>query len=326
MRILITGGAGFIGSHLAERLLSLGHEIVCLDNFNDFYDPTLKRRNIVKALSHHCYTLVKGDILDRELLDKVMGDNFEAVVHLAAYAGVRPSIERPDIYQRVNVEGTLNLLERCRLNSIPRFIFASSSSVYGGRTEVPFRETDDVMQPISPYAATKVAGEALCYTYHHLFSLNVHCLRFFTVYGPRQRPEMAIHLFAAQMMRNEALPVFGDGTSARDYTYISDIVRGVVASIERCRGFAVINLGGSSATSLNELIARLAARLKKKPILNRRPSQPGDVPITFADVTRAKELLGYAPQVGIEEGIDRFCAWFEKQHAVGDGCQEQEIK
>ncbi len=309
MRILVTGAAGFIGSHLAERLLSAGHEVVGLDNFNDFYDPDIKRKNIEKALSDWGYTLVKGDILDGDLLDKVFDDAFDAVVHLAAWAGVRPSIERPDVYQKVNIEGTLNLLERCKLGKIPRFVFASSSSVYGGRRDVPFKESDDVTRPISPYAATKAAGEALCYTYHHLFGLNVHALRFFTVYGPRQRPEMAIHRFAVNMLRHEPITVFGDGQSARDYTYIDDIVDGLVASVERCSGFEVINLGGSKTTTLKQLVELLGRRLKTTALINWMDDQPGDVPITFADVEKAKKILGYAPKVNIQEGIDRFCAW-----------------
>ncbi len=318
MRILITGGAGFIGSHLAERLLNEKHEVVCLDSFNDFYDPSLKRRNIEKALSSSSYTLITGDILDCNLLDKVFAKQFDAVVHLAAYPGVRPSIERPDIYQRVNVEGTINLLEQCRLRKVPKFVFASSSSVYGGRTSVPFLETDNVMHPISPYAATKVAGEAFCHTYHQLFDLNIYALRFFTVYGPRQRPEMAIHLFANHILRGEPLPVFGDGRSARDYTYIDDIVTGVVKSIERCKGFEVINLGGSKITSLNKLISLLAKRLNTEPIIKRSSDQPGDVPITFADIARAEKILEYVPKVGIVEGIDQFCTWLLDQRTSQD--------
>ncbi len=316
MKVLLTGGAGFIGSHLAERLLAAGHDVVCLDNFNDFYDPAIKKRNIERALASPGYTLVTGDILDRDLLDRLFDKQcgIDCIAHLAAYAGVRPSIERPEIYQRVNIEGTLNLLERARIYEVPRFVFASSSSVYGGRTEVPFCETDDVMRPISPYAATKVAGEALCHTHHHLFGLAVHVLRFFTVYGPRQRPEMAIHLFAGKLLRGEPVRIFGDGHSSRDYTYIDDIVSGVVASIERCAGFEVINIGGSRTTSLDDLIAILARRLDVTPVIEREPDQPGDVPVTFADVSRAARLLGYRPEVGIEEGIDRFCSWLENTH------------
>ena len=313
MRVLVTGGAGFIGSHLAERLLLADHEVVCLDNFNDFYDPELKRRNIEKALSYNHYTLAVGDILDKDLLNKLFSDPFDAVVHLAAYAGVRPSIMRPAKYQRMNVEGTVNLLEQCRMKEVPKFIFASSSSVYGGRTTVPFQETDDVTRPISPYAATKVAGEALCHTYHYLFGMNIHALRFFTVYGPRQRPEMAIHLFANRIQRGETIAVFGDGKSARDYTYIDDIVDGVTASVDRCSGYEIINIGGSKTTSLMDLVKMLSNRLNKPPIIQQMPDQPGDVPITYADVTKAKNLLGYAPQTDIVQGIEKFCAWLKTQ-------------
>lgn len=318
MRILVTGAAGFIGSHLAEKLLNAGHDVVGLDNFNDFYDPDIKRKNIEKALLVRGYTLIKGDILDRELLDKVFDGAFDVVVHLAAWAGVRPSIERPDVYQKVNIEGTLNLLERCRLAKIPRFVFASSSSVYGGRKDVPFKETDDITHPISVYAATKAAGEALCYTYHHLFGLNIHALRFFTVYGPRQRPEMAIHRFAAHMLKHEPITVFGAGDSARDYTYIDDIVDGLSAAVERCSGFEVINLGGSKTTTLETLVKLLGARLDVSPRIRRMPDQPGDVPITFADVSKAQRILGYSPKVGIEEGIDKFCTWLLENRLEDD--------
>lgn len=322
MRILITGGAGFIGSHLAERLLDLKHEIVCLDNFNDFYDPGLKRRNIEKAFWSNRYTLISGDILDEELLDKVFQDHFDAVIHLAAYAGVRPSIERPATYERNNVAGTLNLLERCRLRRVEKFIFASSSSVYGGRKEVPFKETDNVMNPISPYAATKVAGEALCFTYHHLYDINIHALRFFTVYGPRQRPEMAIHLFADNMLDGEPITLFGDGQSSRDYTYVDDIVNGIVASVERCAGFEIINLGGSRTTSLKTLVELLGKRLGVTPTVRHENQRPGDVPITYADTSRAEKRLGYVPKTDIKEGIDKFCAWLEESREREENAED----
>ena len=331
MRILITGGAGFIGSHLAERLLDSNMEVVCLDNFNDFYDPGLKRRNIEKAFWSNRYTLISGDILDEELLDKIFSEPFDAVVHLAAYAGVRPSIERPKIYEKVNVRGTLNLLERCRRHDVKKFVFASSSSVYGGRRHVPFRETDDISKPISPYAASKVAGEALCFTYHHLFDIHIHALRFFTVYGPRQRPEMAIHLFADNMLRGEPITLFGDGESSRDYTYIDDIIDGVVASLEKCEGFEIINLGGSKTTSLNSLVSFISRRLAIEPLVEHTGDQPGDVPITFADVTHASSLLGYSPKIDIKTGIDRFCEWLleerkkrlEEESSVSESDDEQ---
>ncbi|MBN2341734.1 MAG: NAD-dependent epimerase/dehydratase family protein [Deltaproteobacteria bacterium] len=314
MKILVTGGAGFIGSHLCERLLGRGHQVVCLDNFNNFYDPKIKRDNILTALKSPDYTLVEGDILNTKLLDTLFETPFDAVVHLAAYAGVRPSIQDPQLYQKVNLEGTVNLLEQCRRHDIRKFVFASSSSVYGGRTEVPFRESDNIMHPISPYAATKAAGEAICYSFHHLFGIHMHLLRFFTVYGPRQRPEMAIHLFARQMLENQPIKMFGNGESCRDYTYIDDIIDGVTASTENCNGFEVLNLGGSRTTSLKQLIELIANGLNITPIIDQLPNQAGDVPITFADVSKAQRIIGYAPKVPIEEGMRRFCRWLLEKH------------
>ncbi|MCU0664768.1 MAG: GDP-mannose 4,6-dehydratase [Myxococcota bacterium] len=314
MKVLVTGGAGFIGSHLVERLLEQGHEVVCLDNFNDFYEPRIKRRNVQTAFTNPGYTLIDGDILERELLERVfLEGRFETVVHLAAYAGVRPSIESPELYQKVNIEGTINLLEQCRAHGVGRFVFASSSSVYGGRSQVPFRETDDVMRPISPYAATKVAGEALCFTYHHLFGIHTHALRFFTVYGPRQRPEMAIHLFARRILDGEPILLFGDGTAARDYTFVGDIVEGVARSVQTVEGYEVINLGGSRSTTLARLVELLEARLHRKAIIERGPDQAGDVPVTFAEIDKARRLLGYESRTDMEKGIDLFCSWLEKE-------------
>ena len=312
MRILVTGGAGFIGSHLVGKLIERGDEVVCLDNFNDFYDPAIKRKNVGEFAGSGLFTLEEGDILDAAFLDGVFQNSFDVVVHLAAYAGVRPSIENPALYSRVNIEGTLNLLECCRKNDVDRLVFASSSSVYGGRKEVPFLETDNVMSPISPYAATKAAGEILCHTYHHLYGISVHALRFFTVYGPRQRPEMAIHLFASQMRKGEPVKVFGDSLSSRDYTYITDIVDGLTASVDRCSGFEVINLGGSATTTLFDLVQMIGASLGVTPEPEQLPAQPGDVPITFADVSKAARLLDYAPKVTIENGIALFCDWMKQ--------------
>ena len=313
MKILVTGGAGFIGSHLCDRLLSKGHLVVCLDNFNDFYDPQIKRQNIQPALASANYRLAEGDILDTAFLDGVFDSSIDVVVHLAAYAGVRPSIQNPSLYQKVNLEGTVNLLEQCRKHNILKFVFASSSSVYGGRTEVPFRETDNIMNPISPYAATKAAGEAICYSYHHLFNIQMHLLRFFTVYGPRQRPEMAIHLFAQQMIDNRPVRLFGDGESSRDYTFIDDIIDGVTACTENCAGFEVLNLGGSRTTSLKRLVELISSEMGITPIIEWLPDQPGDVPITFADVSRAGAVIDYEPKVPIEEGVRRFCEWKKAQ-------------
>jgi UDP-glucuronate 4-epimerase len=311
MQVLLTGGAGFIGSWVGERLLDQGHEVVCLDNFNAFYDPELKRANVAAALARPGYELCEGDITDRALLAELFGRRrFDAIVHLAAWAGVRPSIQRPEIYEEVNVGGTLNLLQQARATGVGRFVFASSSSVYGGRDDPPFREDDPVARPVSPYAATKRAGELLCYTWHHLFGLNVTCLRFFTVYGPRQRPEMAIHAFTRLMHRGEPVPVYGDGSSSRDYTYIDDIVDGTVRALERCEGYGIVNLGESRTTTLSRLVALIAEALGVEPRIEHHPDQPGDVPITFADVSLAREKLGYDPRVPVEIGVPRFVEWY----------------
>lgn len=314
MRILLTGAAGFIGSNLADRLLDSGHNVLGLDNFNDFYDPAIKRANLARALKHPRFELVEGDLLDAPLLERTFAVfSPERVVHLAAWAGVRPSIERPGLYQKVNVEGTTNLLERCRLDGVSRFVFASSSSVYGDRLAVPFRETDDVSEPISPYAATKRAGELLCYTWHHLFGLHTHCLRFFTVYGPRQRPEMAIHQFTRRIAQGQPVVLYGDGSTSRDYTYIDDILDGLVASIERVEGYRIYNLGESRTVELRRLVELIGEALGEQPRIEHRPTQPGDVTRTFADISRAAAELGYAPKVPIEVGVRRFVDWYRAQ-------------
>ena len=311
MRILITGAAGFIGSHVADRLLADGHVVLGLDNFNSFYDPAIKRENIRSALEHPCFELVEGDILDGDLLKDVFARfRPDRIIHLAAWAGVRPSIENPEIYEKVNLEGTLNLLQRCRADGVEHFVFASSSSVYGDRQTIPFRETDDVSTPISPYAATKAAGELLAYTWHHLFGLNIHCLRFFTVYGPRQRPEMAIAKFTAAIEAGEPITVFGDGRSARDYSFIDGIVSGVIASVERVEGYRIYNLGNSTPTELGTLVDTIAETLGRTPTIERLPMQPGDVSLTFADIERAESELGYRPTTSITEGIQKYVDWF----------------
>lgn len=314
MRILLTGAAGFIGSNLADRLLDQGHSVLGLDNFNDFYDPAIKRANLARAQGHPRFELVEGDLLDAPLLERTFAAfSPERVVHLAAWAGVRPSIERPALYQKVNVEGTTNLLERCRQDGVSRFVFASSSSVYGDRLAVPFRETDDVSEPISPYAATKRAGELLCYTWHHLFGLHTHCLRFFTVYGPRQRPEMAIHQFTRRIAQGQPVVLYGDGSTSRDYTYIDDILDGLVASIERVEGYRIYNLGESRTVELRRLVELIGEALGEQPRIEHRPTQPGDVTRTFADISRAAAELGYAPKVPIEVGVRRFVDWYRAQ-------------
>jgi UDP-glucuronate 4-epimerase len=311
--ILVTGGAGFIGSHLVEALLREGREVVVLDNFDNFYDPAVKRRNLEGCQGLPGFTVIEGDIRDVEMVNTLFTSHpIGVVVHLAARAGVRPSIEQPVLYSEVNLTGTVVLLEACRRHNVGKFVFGSSSSVYGNATKVPFTEKDDVDRPISPYAATKRAGEILCATYHALYRLNVFCLRFFTVYGPRQRPEMAIHKFTRFIDRGLPLPRFGDGSTSRDYTYISDIVGGIVRSVERVQGFEIINIGGSKSTQLQDLITLIEARLGRKAVVDAKPPQAGDVTTTWADVAKAHRLLGYDPQVPIEDGLTRFVEWYRK--------------
>jgi len=312
--LLITGGAGFIGSHLAEALLAAGQRVVVLDNFDAFYDPAAKRGNVAAALEHPRYRLVEGDIRDVGALDALFGSEpIEAVVHLAARAGVRPSIADPVLYSSVNLDGTTRLLEACRRHGVRRFIFGSSSSVYGNNEKVPFSEDDPVDHPISPYAATKKAGELLCYCYHHLFGMEVACLRFFTVYGPRQRPEMAIHAFARQLADGDVVPQFGDGSSARDYTYVSDIVEGIRRALANCRGYHVWNLGGSRTVKLSELVRKIADGLGVEPRIEQLAPQPGDVERTWADITRAGRELDWVPRVDFDRGLRLFLDWFVGQ-------------
>ncbi len=311
MKILITGGAGFIGSHLTEKLLHDGHEVTCLDNFNDYYDPNIKRKNIQSVVDHPQFKLVEADILDVSFLETLFDSQpFDVIVHLAARAGVRPSIQQPLLYEQVNVQGTMNLLELCKKHGIKKFVFASSSSVYGANKKTPFQETDFVDNPISPYAATKKAGELICYTYHKLYNISVNCLRFFTVYGPRQRPDMAIHKFARLIANGQPIPVFGSGKSRRDYTYIADILQGILGAIDNCDGYNIYNLGESNTVELLYLIELIQNALGMKALLDFQPDQPGDVPITYADISKARAELKYDPQINIEEGIKQFVKWF----------------
>ena len=312
-RILITGGAGFIGSHLVDRLLNSDVEqITVVDDFNDFYEPNIKRANICSHLNNPRYQLVEADIRDAKTLEQSLAvAQFDCIVHLAARAGVRPSLDQPRLYNETNVNGTLNLLELARERAIKQFVFGSSSSVYGINAKVPFSEDDPIRQPISPYAATKGAGELLCHSYSHLYAIRCVCLRFFTVYGPRQRPDLAIHKFARLISEGKPIPVFGDGTTRRDYTYIDDIIDGVVAAINYDQSdYEVINLGESRTVELRELIALLEKELDAHAVIDRQPAQPGDVPQTFADITKARKLLGYNPQTQIEEGLRKFVDWF----------------
>ena len=319
---LITGGAGFIGSHAAERLLARGDRVIGLDNFDPFYSRGIKEGNIRSALAHPSFRLAEGDIRDAETVSRLFAEEKpDAVFHSAAKAGVRPSIADPLGYQDVNIRGTLVLLEAARKAGVRHFVFASSSSVYGENPKVPFSEDDFVDHPISPYAATKKAGELLCHTVHHLSGMPVTCLRFFTVYGPRQRPDLAIHKFTRLIDEGQPIPVFGDGSTSRDYTYIDDIVDGVVRAIDRPDGYRIINLGESTTVTLSEMIAEIERALGKKAVIDRQPLQPGDVPRTYADVEKARRLLGYEPRMPFREGIERFTAWYRKNAsaAVGAG-------
>lgn len=319
--VLITGGAGFIGSHLTRRLLGRGERVTVLDDFNDYYEPDRKRRNIAPFLGREEYRLVEGDIRDADLVEKLfagkMDDGwglFDGVVHLAARAGVRPSLKEPILYEDVNCIGTLRLLEAARHHGPANFVFGSSSSVYGINEKVPFSEEDRIDLPISPYATTKRTGELLCFNYSHLYGMRTSCLRFFTVYGPAQRPEMAIHKFTDLLARGQTVPMYGDGETRRDYTYVDDIVDGIVAAYDLAPAFEIFNLGGAETTRLRDLIAILAEELAVEPRIEYLPDQPGDVPITYADVRKAGRLLGYSPRVPIREGLRRFVAWYKENH------------
>lgn len=315
MRILITGVAGFIGSHTSERLLANGHSVVGLDNFDPFYDRLVKESNLCGSLSHDSFVFVEACICDGSAMASVLDEHgpFDAILHLAAKAGVRPSIADPAGYVRTNVLGTTNLLElAARMRPVPKFIFASSSSVYGNSLKVPFSETDPVDEAISPYAATKKACEVLCYTYHHLFGLPVFCLRFFTVYGPRQRPDLAIHRFALLLLADQPVPMFGDGVSYRDYTYIDDIVTGICRAIELCDGYEIINLGGGDPVALKEMIQVLSEACARDVTIEELPDQPGDVKRTFADICKARRLLDYNPATPFREGVQQFIGWLHE--------------
>lgn len=313
--ILVTGGAGFIGSHLVERLLGEGRwRVTVVDDFNDFYDPSIKRANVRPFEGREEFRLVEADIRDRAALGRVFDEErFDVIVHLAARAGVRPSLAEPVLYAETNIGGTVNLLELARARGVRQFVFGSSSSVYGENEKVPFAEDDPVVKPISPYAATKAAGELLCHTYSHLWGLRCVALRFFTVYGARQRPDLAIHKFARLISAGRPIPVFGDGTTRRDYTYVDDIIAGVRAAIDyEASEYEVINLGESRTVELRELIALLEKEIGRAAVIDRQPAQPGDVPRTFADITKARRLLAYDPRTQIEDGIRKFVEWFKR--------------
>ncbi len=310
MNILVTGGAGFIGSHICRRLLSEGHAVTIIDDFNDYYDPAIKRANV--AAMGGAVKVVEGDIRDREQVRSLFAaGKFDAVIHIAARAGVRPSVKDPQLYIDTNITGTHHLLEASRQNGVGRFLFASSSSVYGLAKTVPFSEDLALPQTLSPYAATKLAGEQLCGNYSHLFGLRVVCLRFFTVYGPGQRPDLAIHKFTDAIHKGLPIPQYGDGSTRRDYTYIDDIVQGVMGALQYNGAlFDIFNLGENQTITLTELIQEIEKALGKKALIERLPEQQGDMPLTSADITKARALLGYNPQTKIAEGIPKFVSWY----------------
>ncbi len=311
--ILITGGAGFIGSHLVDQLLREGDwQVAVLDDFNDFYSPSIKRDNIREHVNNSHYKLIEADIRNNDALEKAFDIEFDCIVHLAARAGVRPSLKEPQLYVETNINGTMNLLELARKHGVKQFVLGSSSSVYGVNEKVPFVEDDPIFNPISPYAATKAAGELICHTYSHLYDMRIVCLRFFTVYGARQRPDLAIHKFAKLISEGKSIPVFGDGSTRRDYTYIDDIISGVRAAIDYEQSdYEVINLGESRTVELRELISLIEKELGARAEIDWQPPQPGDVPQTFADISKARKLLNYNPQTQIEAGIERFIDWFK---------------
>jgi UDP-glucuronate 4-epimerase len=313
MTILVTGGAGFIGSHLVHRLLAKGNQVIVLDNFDPFYNPKIKKRNIKGYIEKPNFEFYNLDIREKDKVkEKIREQDIETIVHLAARPGVRPSIENPYLYEEINVKGTISILELSQEQDIKNFIFGSSSSVYGISQNIPFKEDDPIDKIISPYGITKRSCELYCYTYSHLYGIPITCLRFFTVYGPRQRPEMAIHKFIRLIEQNKEIPLFGDGTSKRDYTYIDDIIDGIESSIERIKKFDVFNLGNSKPIELKYLMSVIEKTLKKKAKIKQLQNQAGDVPITYADITKAKKILGYNPKTSIEDGIQRTVSWYKK--------------
>lgn len=314
--ILLTGGAGFIGSHLVDALLAKGERVTVLDNFEPYYDISIKKSNIAQHLLHPDYQLIEADIRDRASLEEKLEDKYDAIIHLAAQAGVRPSIKKPVVCQEINVNGTQNMLEFARSREIKQFVFASSSSVYGVNPRVPWAENDYVLQPISPYASSKVCGELMGHVYTHLYGIRFLALRFFTVFGPRQRPDLAIHKFAKKMLNKEEIPVYGDGSTRRDYTFVGDTVKGILAALDyEDSMYEIFNLGNHNTVSLSEMINTLERVLGVEAIINRLPEQPGDVPQTYADISKAQRLLGYQPQTSFEAGIEAFYEWIKSREA-----------
>ncbi|MGA0559086.1 NAD-dependent epimerase/dehydratase family protein [Larkinella sp. VNQ87] len=318
MTILLTGGAGFIGSNLGQQLLAEGHQVVCLDNLDTYYDPDIKWSNVQTSLSNPAYQFHQGDIRDTELVNTLFQTyGFEAVIHLAARAGVRPSVQDPALYYDVNVNGTLTLLQAMQRSGVQKMVYASSSSVYGDSPRVPFAENDTADKPLSPYAASKRAAELLCHTFHHLYGFDIFCLRFFTVYGPHQRPEMAISQFTDNILNGKPITVFGDGSTARDYTYVTDIVNGIIQSLNNLQGYEVLNIGGSDPISLAGLVQVIERAVGQTALIDRQPMQPGDVQQTYASIEKAAQLIGYQPAVRIEDGIQRFVDWYLAKQNTG---------
>ncbi len=315
-RILVTGGAGFIGTHICERLLD--HEVVCLDNFNDYYNPKIKEDNVSHLKKDENFTLVRGDILDVRTLESIFSNKIKKIIHLAAIAGVRPSLVTPEKYIEIDVKGTLNLLEMARKHGVEQFIFASSSSVYGINA-LPFSEEDRTDLQTSPYAAAKRSAELYCATYHYLYGIPTTILRFFTVYGPRQRPDMAIHTFTRLMVSGKPVPIFGDGQSKRDYTFIDDAVQGVIHSLEREYPFEIFNIGNSTTITIREVVETIGENLNLQPLIEYLPEQKGDVPATCADITKARKMLGYNPSTPIGKGIETFVRWYMLKRDILEG-------
>lgn len=311
---LVTGGAGFIGSHLVDRLLKKEEKVIVLDNFNSFYPPSIKRKNIKAHLNNPHFTLIEADIRQRTALKDIFQSyRIDKVIHLAAQAGVRDSLINPFLYEDVNIRGTLNLLDVCKDYPLKSFIFASSSSIYGKSENLPFSEDEILPRPISPYGATKLSGEIICRTYHELYNIPIVCIRIFTAYGPRQRPEMAIHKFTHLIEEGKEVPLFGNGSSKRDYTYISDLVEGIIGILERDFKFEIFNLGGSHPIELTKIVTLIERSLSRKAKVRYLPSQPGEPSLTFANISKATQILNYKPKVGIEEGIEKFVSWYREK-------------
>ena len=313
MRILVTGGAGFIGSHLVERLVRDGHHVSVVDNLDDFYEESIKRTSLEEMRGRGAFAFHQTDIRDRQALESVFGaETPEAVVHMAARAGVRPSLADPQLYESINVGGTVNVLELARRSGVGRVVFASSSSVYGENQKIPFQEDDRTDEPISPYAATKRAGELLCYTYWKLYGLNITCIRIFTAHGSRCRPDLAVPKFVRLIEADKPIPMYGDGTSRRDYTYVGDTVDGLARALERCEGYRIYNLGSGRPVQLTEMIELVGQALGRQVRIERLPAQPGDVPATWADISRARRELGYQPSTPLADGVREYVAWRQR--------------